>query len=115
MTSGSSLSAVGSQEVDRGESHLLRNRDHDAPFAITHRTTEEAASPGVDERMHVVEQPVVGARRAVEPGSVVQAHHALRVALEVQRAPADAGPVVRVPDQRGAHVIIIRKVEGYAK
>ena len=47
---------------------------------------EEAAAAGVHERGHVVVEPLVGAGRAVEPGGVVEAHHAGDVALEAGAA-----------------------------
>ena len=61
----------------------------------------------VHERVHVVEQPLVGARRPVEPGRVVEADHALDVAVEVERPAAEPGPVGREAEQRGVQVRVV--------
>src|SRR5207245_8507400 len=91
-------------------SDLLGDRDDDPSFEVAHHAAQKAPSTRVDKRLHVVEQPGVGACRAVEPGRMVEAHHALRVALEVQRPATDARPVGGEAEQRGVQVLVIRQL-----
>ena len=74
-------------------------------FRITPRRVPAAS--GVDEALHVLEEPVVGAGGPVEPGGVVQADHAGGVALEVEGPPTDAGPVGCVAEQRRVQVRVV--------
>src|SRR5256884_504238 len=92
---------------DRPEQHLLGDGDGDVPIGAVHRPSQHAPTARVHEGMHVVEEPLVGSQRTMEPRRVVDAHHAGDVTLQVERAAAGTGDVGDERDERGVEVRVV--------
>src|SRR5437763_6818900 len=65
----------GMSSRDGLEEHLLCHRGDDLALGITDHASQRPTPAGVDEALHILEQPFVYAGRTVEPGSVIEADH----------------------------------------
>src|SRR5205807_8070060 len=92
---------------DGQEEHLLRHRRDDLALRVADHASQRSAATSVDEALHVLKQPLIGAGEPVEPCGVVQTDHAGGVTFQVQGPPADAGPVGGVAEQRRVQVWVV--------